>query len=146
MHQVNEPLRRHEVTIQFFIFDNFIRNAGQYGPDVVPLFRRRQRQKPLSHRFGDPFEASLPTDEIERLFVGTWSSPVAVILKAIGFHLGTIDAIYRARRSPGDPVREDLTRTKAEFIALSRPTAERIVRFYRTRKSVEFVTRPVGKM
>jgi hypothetical protein len=90
--------------------------------------------------------SSLPTDEIERLFVGTWSSPVAVILKAIGFHLGTIDAIYRARLSPGDPVREDLTRTKAEFIALSRPTAERIVRFYRTRKSVEFVGRPIGKM
>ena len=90
--------------------------------------------------------SALPTDEIERLFIGTWSSPVAVILKAIGFHLATIDAVYRARLSPGDPVREDLTRTKAEFIALSRPTAERIVRFYRTRKSVEFVGRPMRKM
>ena len=58
-----------------------------------------------------------------------WSSPVAVILKAIGFHLATIEALYRARLSAGDPIRDDLTRTKAEFIALSRPTAERIVRF-----------------
>jgi Uncharacterised protein conserved in bacteria (DUF2336) len=82
--------------------------------------------------------SGLPTTEIERLFLGTWSSPVAVILKAIGFHLATIEALYRARLSVGDPIRDDLTRTKAEFIALSRPTAERIVRFYRSRKSVEF--------
>jgi uncharacterized protein (DUF2336 family) len=82
--------------------------------------------------------SGLPMTEIERLFLATWSSPVAVILKAIGFHLATIEALYRARLSAGDPIRDDLTRTKAEFIALSRPTAERIVRFYRSRKSVEF--------
>ena len=83
----------------------------------------------------------LPTTEIERLCLGTWSSPVAVILKAIGFHLATIEALYRARLSAGDPIRDDLTRTKAEFIALSRPTAERIVRFYRSRRLVEFTAR-----
>jgi hypothetical protein len=82
--------------------------------------------------------SGLPMTEIERLFLATWSSPVAVILTAIGFHLATIEALYRARLSAGDPIRDDLTRTKAEFIALSRPTAERIVRFYRSRKSVEF--------
>jgi uncharacterized protein (DUF2336 family) len=90
--------------------------------------------------------SGLPTTEIERLFIGAWSSPVAVIFKAIGFHLSTIDALYRARLSVGDPVRDDLTRTKGEFIALSRPTAERILRFYHTRKSVEFTGRPVGQM
>ena len=31
--------------------------------------------------------------EIERLFIGTWTSPVAVILKALGFHLSAVDAI-----------------------------------------------------
>ena len=79
--------------------------------------------------------SGLPAIEIQRLFIGTWSSPVAVILKAVGFRLATVEAIYRSRLSSGEVIRDDLIQTKAEFIALSRPTAERIVRFYRARKA-----------
>ena len=79
--------------------------------------------------------SGLPANEIQRLFIGTWSSPVAIILKAIGFRLATVDAIYRSRLSDGEVIRDDLFQTKAEFIALRRPTAERIVRFYRARKA-----------
>ena len=81
--------------------------------------------------------SSLPAIEIERLFMGSWSSPVAVILKAIGFRLGTVEAIYRSRLSNGEVIRDDLFQTKAEFIALRRPTAERIVRFYCARKAAK---------
>lgn len=81
--------------------------------------------------------SGLSAVEIDRLFMGTWSSPVAVILKAIGFHLTTMDAIYRARLSNGEEIRNDLTQTKAEFIAIRRPTAERIMRFYRARKTAK---------
>jgi len=81
--------------------------------------------------------SNLSTIEIERLFLGPWGSPVAVVLKAIGFQLMTLDAIYRARLKVGEPIRDDLNRAKAEFIALRRATAERIMRFYRTRKAVE---------
>jgi hypothetical protein len=73
--------------------------------------------------------SSLSVYEVERLFVGRWSSPVAIILKAIGFHLSTIDAIYRSRLTENEVVGSDLVRTKAEFIAISRATAERIMRF-----------------
>lgn len=82
--------------------------------------------------------AELSRNEIERLLLGTWSSPVAIIFKAIGFHLATLPAIYNARLPDGQTSQLDLIRTKAEFIALRRPTAERILRFYRIRKSTEF--------
>jgi hypothetical protein len=81
--------------------------------------------------------SGLSTTEIERLIMDTWSSPVAIIFKAIGFRLATIDAIYRSRLSSGDVIRSDGIQTKAEFIAVSRPTAERIMRFFRVRKSAE---------
>jgi uncharacterized protein (DUF2336 family) len=78
--------------------------------------------------------SGLSAPEIERLFMGTWSSPVAVILKAIGFHLGALQAIYSARLPVKSSTQFDLIRTKAEFIALRSPTAERILRFYQVRK------------
>jgi len=81
--------------------------------------------------------SGLPALEIERLFMGTWSSPVAVILKAIGFRLATVEAIYRSRLSNGEVIRDDLFQTKGEFIALRRPTAERIMRFYCARKAAK---------
>ena len=82
--------------------------------------------------------SGLSATEIERLFMGRWSSPVAVILKAIGFHLTTVDAIYNSRLSSGEATHNDLLQIKAEFIALRRPTAERIMRFYRARKAANF--------
>ncbi len=69
--------------------------------------------------------------------MGTWTSPVAVILKAIGFHLPTLEMIYRSRLSDGEQVRADLLRTKAEFIAIRRPTAERIVRYFYAKRAVK---------
>jgi uncharacterized protein DUF2336 len=80
--------------------------------------------------------SGLSVYEIERLFMGTWTSPVAIILKAIGFHLRTVDAIYRSRLSSGDRIQNDLIQTKAEFIALRRPTAERILRFFYAKRAV----------
>ena len=81
--------------------------------------------------------SGLSATEIERLFMGSWSSPVAVIFKAIGFRLATVDAIYRMRLSNGQVAHDDLTQIKAEFIALRRPTAERIMRFYSARKAAK---------
>jgi len=81
--------------------------------------------------------SGLSATEIERLFMGSWSSPVAVIFKAIGFRLATVDAIYRVRLSSGQVAHDDLTQIKAEFIALRRPTAERIMRFYSARKAAK---------
>jgi uncharacterized protein (DUF2336 family) len=75
--------------------------------------------------------------EIERLIMGTWTSPVAIVFKAIGLRMTTVDAIYRARLPSGDAMGADGIRTKAEFIAVSRATAERIMRFFRVRKSAE---------
>jgi hypothetical protein len=75
--------------------------------------------------------------EIERLFSGRWASPVAIILKAIGFHLRTIDAIYYSRLSDGELSQSDLIQTKAEFIALRQPTAERILRFFYAKRAVD---------
>jgi uncharacterized protein DUF2336 len=80
--------------------------------------------------------SGLSVHEIERLFMGTWTSPVAIILKAIGFHLRTVDAIYRSRLPSGEVIHGDLVQTKAEFIALRRPTAERILRFFYAKRAV----------
>jgi Uncharacterised protein conserved in bacteria (DUF2336) len=74
--------------------------------------------------------------EIERLFSGRWTSPVAIILKAIGFHLRTVDAIYHSRLSSGEVIQNDLIQTKAEFIALRQVTAERILRFFYAKRAV----------
>jgi hypothetical protein len=76
--------------------------------------------------------------EIERLFLGRWTSPVAIILKAIGFQLRTVDAIYRARLATNQGTDADLIQTKAEFIAIRRPTAERIVRHFYANRAVKF--------
>ena len=81
--------------------------------------------------------SNLSVDEIERLLMNTWTSPVAVIFKAIGFHLPTLEIIYRSRLSDHEPVRNDLVQTKAEFIAIRRPTAERIVRYFYAKRAVE---------
>ena len=81
--------------------------------------------------------SGLSIAEIERLFISRWSSPVAVILKAIGFHLTALEALYYCRLLPGERPGDDLVHTKAEFIALKRATAERIMRFYATRKAAK---------
>jgi uncharacterized protein (DUF2336 family) len=81
--------------------------------------------------------SNLSVDEIGSLLMATWTSPVAVILKAIGFHLPTLELIYRSRLSQGEQVRADLLRTKAEFIAIRRPTAERIVRYFYAKRAVK---------
>jgi uncharacterized protein (DUF2336 family) len=85
--------------------------------------------------------SGLSAPEIERLIMGTWTSPIAIIFKAIGLRMTTVDAIYRARLQGGGGLGNDGIRTKAEFIAVSRPTAERIMRFFRVRKSAEFSVR-----
>ena len=46
---------------------------------------------------------NLSVDEIERLIMNTWTSPVAVIFKAIGFHLPTLEIIYRSRLPDHEP-------------------------------------------
>ena len=80
--------------------------------------------------------SGLSVYEIERLFSARWASPVAIILKAIGFHLRTIDAIYYSRLPGSELVQSDLIQTKAEFIALRQPTAERILRFFYAKRAV----------
>jgi len=69
--------------------------------------------------------------------MNTWTSPVAVIFKAIGFHLSTLEIIYRSRLPDGEPIHNDLIRTKAEFIGIRRPTAERIVRYFYAKRAVK---------
>ncbi len=81
--------------------------------------------------------SGLSTAEIERLLLSPWSSPVAVILKAIGFHMATVETIYRSRLLSGERVGDDLVQTKAEFIAIKRTTAERIMRFYAARRAAK---------
>ena len=74
--------------------------------------------------------------EIEPLLLAKWTSPVAIILKAIGFQLRTVDAIYRARLASHEVIDGDLIQTKAEFIAIRRPTAERIVRHFYAKRAI----------
>ncbi len=81
--------------------------------------------------------SGLSVDEIEQLFMGVWTSPFAIILKAIGFHLSTLEAIYHSRLASGEVSRNDLIQTKAEFIAIRRPTAERILRFFYAKRAVK---------
>ena len=81
--------------------------------------------------------SNLSVDEIERLLMNTWTSPVAVIFKAIGFHLSTLEIIYRLRLTDHEPGRNDLIQTKAEFIAIRRPTAARIVRYFYAKRALE---------
>lgn len=85
--------------------------------------------------------SGLSASEIERLIIGEWTSPLAIIFKAIDLRMATVDAIYRARPQAGNAIGNDGIRTKAEFIAISRPTAERIMRFFRVRKSAEMSMR-----
>lgn len=84
--------------------------------------------------------SGLPVTDAERLIMGAWGSPVVVLFKAIGFRLATFEAIHRARGSAagkGTSESDELAHAKAEFVALGRATAERILRFYRTRRKVE---------
>jgi len=88
--------------------------------------------------------SGLSVYEIERLYLGRWTSPVAIILKSIGFQLRTVDAIYHARLSSRDVVKDDLIQTKAEFIAIRRPTAERIVRHFYAKRAINISNLGVG--
>ena len=133
-----------------------VRAAGIKAPGLSKDYRTAElvvKSKPLTETAVSEFAkakkleevivsiaqlSGLSTKEIEQLFMGTWSSPVAVILKAIGFRLGTVEAIYRSRLSTGEAIHDDLLQVKAEFIALRRPTAQRIMRFYCARKAARF--------
>lgn len=90
--------------------------------------------------------SGLSVYEIERLFLSQWSSPVAIILKAIGFQLRTVDVIYRARLPENEMIKHDLIQTKAEFIAIRRPTAERIVRHFYAKRAIQISTVKVGSL
>ena len=90
--------------------------------------------------------SGLSVYEIERLFLGRWTSPVAIILKSIGFQLRTVDAIYRARLSDHEVAQGDLIQTKAEFIAIRRPTAERIVRHFYAKRAIKISNVKVGSL
>jgi uncharacterized protein (DUF2336 family) len=81
--------------------------------------------------------SGLSVYEVAPLLLGRWTSPVAIILKAIGFQLRTVDAIYRARLAGHEGIDSDLIQTKAEFIAIRRPTAERIVRHFYAKRAVQ---------
>jgi Uncharacterised protein conserved in bacteria (DUF2336) len=93
--------------------------------------------------------SGLSVSEIEQLLLGRWTSPVAIVLKAIGFQLRTVDAIYRARLATHEVIDSDLIQTKAEFIAIRRPTAERIVRHFYAKRAVKIsnltVRSPAGR-
>jgi Uncharacterised protein conserved in bacteria (DUF2336) len=90
--------------------------------------------------------SGLSVYEIERLFLGKWTSPVAIILKSLGFQLRTVDAIYRARLSGHEVAQHDLIQTKAEFIAIRRPTAERIVRHFYAKRAIKISNLNVGSL
>ena len=81
--------------------------------------------------------SGLSVYEVERLFVGRWMSPVAIILKSIGFQLRTVEAIYRALLIDNQVAESDLMQTKAEFIAIRRSTAERIVRHFYAKRAIK---------
>ena len=78
--------------------------------------------------------SGLPIREIETLIMSTWSGPVACLLKALGFRLTTLNAIYCMRLPHGEAPGADLHETKMEFLRISRYTAERIIRFYKVRQ------------
>ena len=88
--------------------------------------------------------SGLSVYEVERLFLSRWTSPVAIILKAVGFQLRTIDAIYHARLPANESIDGDLIQTKTEFISLRRPTAERIVRHFYAKRAARFSNLGVG--
>ncbi len=105
-------------------------NAKQLGAIIVSVARL----------------SGLSVPEIEQLLLNKWTSPVAIILKSIGFHLPTVDAIYRARLATHQAIEDDLTQTKSEFIAIRRPTAERIVRHFYAKRAVKISKLNVGSV
>ena len=102
--------------------------------DVVHQFAKERKLEELMVSIAQL--SGLSVYDVERLFMGTWTSPVAIILKAVGFHLRTADAIYHSRLSSGEAIGNDLIKIKAEFIAVRRPTAERILRFFCAKRAV----------
>jgi hypothetical protein len=75
--------------------------------------------------------ATMSTGSIERLIMRPWSSPVGALFKEINFNLATIDAIYCGRPSNSGLSGDDLQEIKLEFTKVSRPEAEKIMRFYK---------------
>ena len=78
--------------------------------------------------------AKMSVSSVERLIMRPWSSPVGALLKEINFNLATIDAIYLARPSHGGLSADDLQEIKLEYMSLTRPAAEKKMRFYRTQQ------------
>lgn len=116
-----------------------VRSKPLTEASVIEFARKRRIEEVI---VSIALQANFEIGEVERLFLSTWSSPIAIILKAIGFHLSTIDLIYAARLAPGEAAHDDLIQTKAEFIALRRTTAERIMRFFHTRRAADFSETP----
>jgi len=123
--------------------------AAEAAVSSQELTEARVNEFATAKRFGETIVSisrlsGLSVSEIERLFIGRWTSPVAIILKSIGFQLHTVDAIYRARLSTHQAIDADLIQTKAEFVAIRRPTAERIVRHFYANRAIKLSSVKAG--
>lgn len=77
---------------------------------------------------------NIQIEEIENIFARKWESPVAIILKALGFHLPTLTAIHQCRPYANNRDESDFRKVKSEFISVRQATAQRILRFYQIQK------------
>ena len=136
---VRKPTERRDFRIANLVVDPLVK-SGQLTEAVVKEFADAKKVEEVIDAVAQL--ANLPTRDVEFLIMDTWSGPVACVLKSIGFHLETLNAIYCMRLSNGEAPSDDLFEAKREFIKISRSTAERVMRFYKAR---EFSTRKTDR-
>jgi hypothetical protein len=125
-----KPTERRDFRVANLVVDPFVK-SGALTEEVVMEFAEAKKIDEVIDAIAQL--ANLSARDIECLIMDTWSSVTACVLKAIGFHLKTLHAIYCMRLSKGEAPGDDLFEAKKEFVNLSRTTAERIMRFYKAR-------------
>lgn len=81
--------------------------------------------------------SKLNCDAIQNILQPNRISGAVVVCKALGFTIGTVDAILTLLRSCNRVDETEATRAHREFMILSRATAERIIRFWQIRQTVQ---------
>ena len=80
--------------------------------------------------------SGVPIAAVDRLMAGDRHDPMLIIAKAIGLEWATVRALVLLRLGPARiPGSADIDSVRSNFMRLSPSTAERVVSFWRTRKS-----------
>ena len=111
-----------------------MKQTGKLGDPELNNFAQGGRYEEVVA--GLALSADLNYDAVENLMMSTEPGGLILVCKALGLSWPTTSVILTLAGERADLPGQDLQRAQADFVKLSKPTAERIMRFWHVRQTV----------